>query len=105
MSERLDQLGGLPMFDAPRARKTDPPTSHAAADSMREGAETQRRMIVDALEYGPMTGDQLDAHYGWPHATANRRLPELRDAGLVVMMTETRETRSGRSARLWRLAA
>lgn len=87
----------------PRARIADPETSHEAAASMREGAETHRRRILHTLRaHGPKTGDGLDEHFGWNHATANRRLPELREAGQVEMLTKTALTRSGRRARLWR---
>lgn len=101
-------LGDLPLFHTcgpdPRARTGDPDTSHSAAASMREGAESHRRAILDALLHGgPMTGDALDERLGWNHATANRRLPELREAGLVEMTAEKAVTRSGRFARLWRL--
>ena len=102
MSERLNQFGGLPMF-APRARNSDPDTSHAAADQAGRLADAHRAMILEALRDRPMTGDELCARFDWPHATANRRLPELRDAGLVAMTDEKRKTRSGRAARVWRL--
>ena len=92
---------GLPLF-RPRARKTDVETSHQAAASMVDGADSHRKSILELLrERGPMTGDALDAARGWKHATANRRLPELREMGLVVMLEKKELTRSGRPARLW----
>ena len=87
----------------PRARRTDVETSHEAAASMKETADTHRQKILAALrERGPMTGDALDALFEWRHATSNRRLPELREAGLVEMTDDRAVTRSGRAARLWR---
>ena len=88
----------------PRDRRTDPNTSHAAAASMLEGAASHRAKILAFLrEHGGATGDGLDDALGWRHATANRRLPELRELGLVTMTDEMRVTRSGRRARVWRV--
>lgn len=96
----------LPLFSdppAPKARQTDPETSKDAASSMADTAETHRQKILSALrDHGRMTGDAIDDLFGWKHATANRRLPELRSLGLVEMTDATAHTRSGRSARLWR---
>jgi predicted ArsR family transcriptional regulator len=87
----------------PRARRTDPVTSHLAAASMIEGAASQRAAIVRALkEHGPMTANEMDRMHGWRDATAGRRLSELREAGAVVA-DGTRLTESGRSASLYRL--
>ena len=94
------------LFDivVPRARRTDPNTSHEAAVTMRETAASPRSKILAFLkEHGGATGDGLDEALGWKHATANRRLPELRELGLVTMTDEMGVTRSGRRARIWRL--
>lgn len=87
----------------PRARRTDPETSHTAARSMRSNAETQRRMILESLRTaGPATGDELCVRFDWKHATANRRLPELEERGFVEKTERRRPTRSGRPAVVWR---
>ena len=92
------------LFPMGRARRTDPITSHLAAEKVGEWAATQRSMILGYLaQAGEATGDQLDEVFGWDHATANRRLPELRDDGLVTMTLATAKTRKGRLAHLWRL--
>ena len=86
----------------PRARQTDPETSHLAAVSMAEGAGAQRERILQELATGPWTADQIDDHIGWRPTTAGRRLSELREMGLVRMLESTGTTRSGRRARLWK---
>ena len=87
----------------PRSRHTDVETSHLAASSVVESSKTQRALILNYLsEFGPATHDRIDEHHGWRNATAARRLSELRDHGLVVMLTGTAKTRSGRQARLWK---
>jgi hypothetical protein len=73
-------------FRRPVARATDPDTSHAAAVSMDTAAGVQRQQILRALAGG----------------TANRRLVELRRAGLVERVGKTR-TASGRHAWSYRL--
>ena len=85
-------------------RESDPETSKDAAESMVETAANHRQQILNFLGgHGPATGDAIDEALGWKHATANRRLPELRAQGRVVMTTETAPTRSGRQARIWEL--
>lgn len=96
--------------DPPRARTTDPETSHEAAESMVEGAKAQRAVVLHILRFGirgKYNADEIDtnaqkADKNWPRTTAGRRLPELRSAGLVERLDETRATRSGRQASLWR---
>ena len=101
MTKTINQTGGLPMWT--RARTTDPETSHKAAASMKDGAESQRGDIVHALNlYGPRTADELDAFCGFRPTTAGRRLSELRESGLARETNETRPTRSGRDATVWK---
>ncbi len=104
MSGTVDNLAGLPMFDEPRARASDPKTSHAAAESMVGPAAAQRKIITDALAYsGPQCADMLDYAIGWRPTTAGRRLKELEKAGLVERTDLFAPTRSGRSAQVWKL--
>jgi predicted ArsR family transcriptional regulator len=94
-------------FPLPRARRTDPDTSHDAADSMageKGGAATQRRDILNYLSVsGEATGDHLDEALGWRSATANRRLKELVQQGHLVRTDIKALTRSGRKAYCYRL--
>ena len=89
---------------SPRARSADPDTSHEAARSMHVAAGTHRGMILRYLEeHGASTGDAIDEALGWRHATANRRLPELRRMNLIEMSDQSAVTRSGRRAKMWRI--
>ena len=93
----------------PRARTSDPETSHEAAASMEGPAKSQRNDCLKLLRFtGPRTADEIDeymeglTHGRWPRTTAGRRLPELEELGLVERLPEKRPTRSGRKAHLWR---
>jgi len=100
MSKHLDELGGLPLFP-PKARNSDPDTSHEAAESMEGEADTQRKWILASLRrMGPQTADELDQRLGLRPTSAGRRLSEL--SGLVEMTEKTALTRSGRRAHVWR---
>ncbi len=91
---------------APRARSTDPATSHDAAASMRDVAAQQAAAILAHLRtHGPATADGLDAAIGWRPTTAGRRLAELERVGQVRRLATTALTRSGRAAQLWACTA
>ncbi|MDA0312365.1 MAG: hypothetical protein O2992_09650 [Gemmatimonadetes bacterium] len=98
------EMARICMFDGPppRARTTDPDTSHAAAASMESGARTQRALIhAHLMKYGPLTADALDEALFGGHHTAGRRCVELRDIGRLRRQADTRATRAGRQAHLW----
>ncbi len=100
MSKTFEQAE---LFPPPRARNTDPATSHAAAASMQNEAGSQRAAIYAHLrKNGPAIADELDAALGLRLTSAGRRLAELHDQGLVERTEQTRDTRSGRKAYLWR---
>jgi len=101
----IDQLDLIPkerkwwQVEPPRARTTDPVTSHMAAESMVGGAAVQRHAIVEALSaHGDMNHSELDEMVGWPAHTSNRRLVELRRAGAVERTGNKTLTASGRYA-------
>lgn len=98
MTNALGQIGLFP----PRARAADVQTSHDAARSMVYAAQAHARRILAALEAGPATYTELAALTGLAPVQVNRRLHELRRAGVVERLTETRPTPSGREARLHR---
>lgn len=96
------------MLFQPRARVSDPETSHEAAESMLHESQVQRSAIREVLStHGGMTADEIDdmleSRGGWRMTTAGRRLSELQVLGLVERTDERRQTRSGRSAFVWRL--
>ena len=100
MDGGLQHVGDLVREHRPRARASDPETSHEAAESMVDGAAIHRDMILETLAQHPkgLTGDDLDRLHDWPAATACRRLKELQRAGEVFKSDIKRETRSGRLA-------
>jgi predicted Rossmann fold nucleotide-binding protein DprA/Smf involved in DNA uptake len=88
-------VDGLPLFAA--ARRTDPPTSHAAA--ARAPVSEHCRRIMDALASGPAGQSGIAERTGLSVAQVSKRLPELRRAGLVERDGETRSASGGREAR------
>jgi len=106
MSERLNEIGGLPMFDAQPygglpGHVADSDTSRDAAVSMLPNVGTKRRVIYDWLVDFPSTDDELEAATGWRHQTVSARRRELVMLGLVVDSGKRRETSSGRAATVW----
>lgn len=70
-----------------RARSTDPATSHQAARTVeRSGtAGSQRIMCLAAVRVRPgLTAAEIAWETGLERHIPSRRLPELRDGGLVV---------------------
>jgi len=94
--------GSITTGPDPRARNSDPETSHEAASSMVSEAQNQRIQIYAWLKgHGPMTADELDDALNFRLTSSGRRLPELLEAGKVERLKETRKTRSNRRAHLW----
>ena len=84
-----------PLFAA--ARRTDPPTSHAAA-KLAPVSEHGRR-ILEALAAGPAGQSGIAERTGLTVAQVSKRLCELRRGGLVERDGETRSASGGREAR------
>ena len=87
-----------------RARNSDPSTSHDAATAMeRSGiAAAHRQICLEAVRRKPgQTGAEIALAVGLERHEPSRRLPELRDAGLI----ENREVRfcsvRGRRSMTW----
>lgn len=71
------------MTQAPqrRARRTDPITSHQAAERAALFTGKQHQRIIGALKlYGQSTAGELQAYTGLTVVQVDRRLPELREA-------------------------
>lgn len=69
-----------------RARKTDPVTSHEAAKNAERFAGGHKSLILEALKDGPRTAHGIAAMTGLTVVQIDRRLPELRSAGLAEPM-------------------
>lgn len=100
----------LPATIPPRARTTDPVTSHVAADAIAGVTDVQARIIQLLTNLGPMTDDELGVQYrhrvplGWPETSPSglrTRRRELVDAGLVHDTKTTRPTAGGNPATVW----
>lgn len=92
----------IDLFSPPRARSTDPETSHEAAESMVGAAGAQRAACLEHLRtVGPSIADEIDAAMDWRPTTAGRRLSELAEAGLARITSQKRRTRSNRNAFVW----
>ena len=91
--------------DGPRARQSDPATSHAAAARVAEFAGTHAEIILQCLtRHGPQTVDQIAARTRLFSQQINKRLPELDRQGRVEPTGLARASASGRMERVWRLA-
>lgn len=102
--------GGLPV-----ARRTDPPTSHAAAESAKPSAGAIRAHVLEALRQAAreglrgLTDEELVDLFGargWPGTpsgirTRRRELVDEEPPPLVADSGNTRPTRSGRSSIVW----
>jgi len=85
----------------PRARNSDPVTSHLAAAQVTT-VDSHYKAIHDALTlYGPAGKDRIAALAGLDPSQVARRLPEMRRLGLVGLTGETVQSYSGRQEREW----
>lgn len=94
----------LDMLDEPRklARTSDPTTSQAAADRVREFAPAHREQILAALRrFGPMTVDRIAAITRLQSQQINKRTSDMRRAGLIEPTGREFPSNSGRPEREW----
>jgi predicted ArsR family transcriptional regulator len=94
----MNDLETLPLF-----RRTDPATSRVAASRVREFKGQHHRAILAALRLGPAGQSEIADRCGLLAHQVNKRLGELRRAGLVETTGETRPSASGRPERVWRV--
>lgn len=97
---------GRDAFTEPRARSTDPETSHEAARKVDAAGQRGRIMELLRAPLMALTADEVDDILGradgrWLRTTAGRRLSELKRRGLVEACGE-RRTRSNRMATVYR---
>ena len=104
---RPDESAQGDLFAA--ARRTDPETSHEAAESIRDLTERQWAVLASLDSHGEMADHVLVEYYGFrvpgvveqsPQSIRSRRA-ELVKAGLVEHTGEYVKTYSGRRARVW----
>lgn len=104
MSAQLCLVLPLP---PPRARRSDPATSHIAAARVREFASGHFSAILAALTAPGATIYELAARTGIDHVAIARRMSELEKLGRVRVQRDpqgrevTRPGRSGRPCRVW----
>jgi len=87
--------------DYPRARNTDPKTSHEAAEFIRGTAKKQQSKAAEAVRtYPGQTSQELADLTGLDRYMLARRLPEVE--GSLVSKGDTRRCQvSGRTATTW----
>jgi len=107
----LRPLAPEPPLVEPVARRTDPATSWAAAESVSERTirKTQQEVLDILARRGPSTDEEIaesafrrDSQQS-PSGLRTRRR-ELVDVGLVVDTGTRRPTKAGRMSIVWRLA-
>ena len=85
------------------ARRDHPETSHEAAEKIAEPAGTLRARVLSFIEYwGGATDEEIQLGLKMNPSTERPRRVELVERGLVEDSGETRPTRSGRKATVWR---
>jgi hypothetical protein len=72
-------MASLPLFA--QARRSDPPTSHAAAK--RAPARGHGRLVLEALKAGPAGQTEIGRRTGLLPHQVNKRLADLAKIGLV----------------------
>lgn len=71
----------------PRARSTDPETSHDAAANAEKFARTHAgRIAVALMAMGSGTADEIARITGLSVVQVDRRLPEMKSAGLARVL-------------------
>lgn len=87
----------------PRARSTDPSTSHSAAEQADEVALRHYKKILDCLRRcGALGKDGIALHSGLESNQVARRMSELHQLGLVELTGRLAKSNAGRSEREWR---
>ena len=85
----------------PRARNSDPATSHAAAAAVTTAAAHYGLIHAALILFGSSGKDRIASLAGLDQSQVARRLPEMRRLGLVGLTGETVQSNSGRQEREW----
>lgn len=91
----------------PRARRSDPKSSHLALVRAAKVQQSHANIILGGLrKHGPSTAHELEPRIGLTVVQIDRRIAELRRAGLVRHyvsqgMPVTRTTAAGSTGSVW----
>jgi predicted ArsR family transcriptional regulator len=92
-------------IEPPRARNSDPATSHSAALQARELAVKHQGLILACLfKHGPLGKDGIAARTRLDGVAVCRRLSELERGGLIRPTGKTVQSTAGRAEREWKVA-
>ncbi len=91
-------------LDPPRARRSDPATSHQAAASAKDLANQHATQILDALDAGPAGVDRIAALTRLTCYAVSKRMVELQRAGAIKLTGKTVLSTAGRAQREWERA-
>ncbi|MDH4201382.1 MAG: winged helix-turn-helix domain-containing protein [Phycisphaerae bacterium] len=87
-----------------KSRRTDPVTSHQAAHEVEKSgrAASHRAMCLASVNMRPgQTAAEIAVHTGLERHAPSRRLPELRDQGLIANGQSRVCTATGRLSLVW----
>ena len=93
--------------DTPRTRKSDPHTSHQAADSTTP-YQSQEAVVAFMAAYGMRAAFELESMFAGRFSPSRIRtaLTELHSQGRVAVVEGVlRETPGGRNARVWAVSS
>jgi hypothetical protein len=88
-------------LDQPRARRSDPATSHQAAARASRFSESHAGRIHVALMAGPATAHELAERTGLTVVQIDRRLPELQRMGMAAVVVRDGATLTRDGFRVW----
>lgn len=88
--------------DFPRARVTDPWTSHAAAEKVA-GAQHFEQIIATLRQHGALGKDGIARLSGLRPDQVWRRLSEMEKLGLISQTGRTVKSDAGRQEREWNI--
>lgn len=91
----------MQLEQSPRARATDPLTSHAAALRSERFAGSHCDRILAALNRGPATAHELTDRTGLTVVQIDRRLPDLANAGRARVVLVNGQPLARGGARVW----
>jgi hypothetical protein len=95
----------IQMLDMPRARRSDPSTSHAAAAMSVRFADSHGSRIVEALkEHGRMSPVGIGGMTGLTVVQVDRRVVELERAGRIRQVMEEGKPVVWNGCRVWEAA-